>query len=135
MVNWIKANIVLNNDLIAAYSDYATVGGKPCLGFPVSRFLFYIEGAHRGSARIERWLVRLYFIKRREWIDVDFEAQSQSIARQGKVVAFLSSDQIACHPKYYVILRSRGACGWFAPHVELSANANVDWGGKYLGGI
>ncbi len=132
LVNWIKANIVLNNDLNPQRIPIMPTGvWKARVSDILSRDIFFISLARSLGipARIEPVARKTQFYKEGEWIDVDFEAQSQSIARQGKVVASYHPIKSLANPKYYSHFTiSKVLADGTLQTLNFQRNANVDMG-------
>lgn len=104
LVEWVKANIAINDALNAQRIPIMPMGvWKSRVADKGSRNIFFVAMARSLGipARIEPVARKIQYAKDNAWIDVDFEAEKQTVARQGKVVASYQPIKALPDPKYY----------------------------------
>jgi hypothetical protein len=132
LVDWVKKNITINNDLNPQNIPVMPMGvWKSRVADVQSRTIFFISLARSLGipARIEPIAQKIQFNKDGNWVDVDFEAAEQVTARQGKVVAPYKAIKSLDNPKYYshftlAKVRRDGTL----QTLNFRSNANVDMG-------
>lgn len=104
LVKWVKDNIQINNDLNEQRIPVMPMGvWKARVADTRSRNIFFIALARSLGipARIEPVARKNQYFHDGKWVDVDFEAAVQTVAKQGKVVASYSPIKALADPKYY----------------------------------
>lgn len=104
LVKWVKDNIQINNDLNEQRIPVMPMGvWKARVADTRSRNIFFIALARSLGipARIEPVARKNQYFHDGKWVDVDFEAEVQTVAKQGKVVASYSPIKALADPKYY----------------------------------
>ncbi|HIX87160.1 MAG TPA: transglutaminase-like domain-containing protein [Candidatus Parabacteroides intestinigallinarum] len=104
LVDWVKANITINNELNPLRIPIMPMGvWKARVADQGSRNIFFIAVARSLGipARIERVARKVQYFKDNVWMDVDFEAGEQTIAKQGKIVATYKPIKTVDDPKYH----------------------------------
>lgn len=104
LVKWVKDNIQINNDLNVQRIPIMPMGvWKARVADTRSRNIFFIALARSLGipARIEPVARKNQYFHDGKWVDVDFEAAVQTVAKQGKVVASYSPIKALADPKYY----------------------------------
>lgn len=104
LVDWVKQNITINNALNPQRIPIMPIGvWKARVADTDSRNIFFVAAARSLGipARIEPVAGKVQYAKGKEWIDVDFEAAEQTVARQGKVVASYAPIKALQDPKYF----------------------------------
>ncbi len=132
LVEWVKNNITVNNDLNPQNIPVMPMGvWKARVADVQSRNIFFISLARSLGipARIEPVAQKIQFSKDGNWVDVDFEAAEQVTARQGKVVASYKAIKSLENPKYYshftlAKVRQDGTL----QTLNFRGNSNVDMG-------
>lgn len=132
LVDWVKNNVTVNNDLNPQNIPVMPMGvWKSRRADVQSRDIFFISLARSLGipARIEPVARKIQFNKDGNWVDVDFEAAEQVIANQGQVTATYKPIKALDNPKYY----SHFTISKIRPDGTLQTlnfrgNANVDMG-------
>lgn len=104
MVDWVKANIAINDSLNPQRIPIMPMGvWKSRVADKGSRNIFFVAVCRSLGipARIEPVARKIQYAKGLEWVDVDFEAAEQATARQGKVIASYQPIKALQDPKYY----------------------------------
>lgn len=104
LVDWVKNNISINNALNAQRIPIMPMGvWKSRIADDGSRNIFFVAVARSLGipARIEPVARKVQYFKDNAWVDVDFEAATQTTAKQGKVVASYQPIKALQDPKYY----------------------------------
>ena len=104
LVEWVKKNITINDDLNPQRIPVMPMGVfKARIADKGSRNIFFVAAARSLGipARIEPVDRKVQYMKDGNWMDVDFEAAVQTTAKQGKVVASYSPIKALQDPKYY----------------------------------
>lgn len=104
LVEWVKKNITINDDLNPQRIPVMPMGVfKARIADKGSRNIFFVAAARSLGipARIEPVARKVQYMKDGNWMDVDFEAAVQTTAKQGKVVASYSPIKALQDPKYY----------------------------------
>lgn len=103
-VEWVKKNISINNALNEQRIPIMPMGvWKARVADTGSRDIFFVATARSMGipARIEPVAGKVQYAKDNKWVDVDFEAAEQAVAKQGKVVASYKPIKALQNPKYY----------------------------------
>lgn len=103
-VEWVKKNISINNALNEQRIPIMPMGvWKARVADTGSRDIFFVATARSMGipARIEPVAGKVQYAKDNKWVDVDFEAAEQVVAKQGKVVASYKPIKALQNPKYY----------------------------------
>lgn len=103
-VEWVKSNITINNALNEQRIPIMPMGvWKSRVADNNSRDIFFVSTARSMGipARIEPIAGKVQYFKGNNWVDVDFEAAEQVVAKQGKVVASYKPIKVLQNPKYY----------------------------------
>lgn len=132
LVDWVKKNITVNNDLNPQNIPVMPMGvWKARVADVQSRNIFFVSLARSLDipARIEPVAQKIQFNKDGSWVDVDFDAAEQVTAQQGKVVASYKPIKALDNPKYYshftiAKVREDGTL----QTLNFRSNANVDMG-------
>lgn len=133
LVDWVRTNIVIKDELNPQRIPILPMGVfKGKIADKSSRDIFFISAARSLGipARIEPVARKIQYNLNGEWIDVDFEADVQSVTRQGKLVACYKPIKTVDDPKY----RSHFTVAKVLPNGKLQTlnlrggNANVDMG-------
>lgn len=104
LVNWVKKNITINNELNPQRIPIMPMGvWKSRVADTRSRNIFFVAVARSLGipARIEPVASKIQYVKDGKWVDVDFEAVEQAVAKQGKVIASYQPIKALQDPKYY----------------------------------
>lgn len=104
LVDWVKNNVSINDALNAQRIPIMPMGvWKSRIADKGSRNIFFVAVARSLGipARIEPVARKIQYFKDNAWVDVDFEAAVQTIAKQGKVVASYQPIKALQDPKYY----------------------------------
>lgn len=104
LVEWVKKNITINDALNAQRIPIMPTGvWRSRVADKGSRNIFFVAVARSLGipARIEPVARKIQYFKDGKWIDVDFEAAVQTVAKQGKVVASYKPIKALQDPKYY----------------------------------
>ena len=104
LVDWVKQNITLNDDLNPQRIAIMPMGvWKSRVADVNSRNIFFVSVARSLGipARIEPVARKIQYAKDNAWVDVDFEAAAPVNAKQGKVVATYKPIKALPDPKYY----------------------------------
>ena len=104
LVDWVKQNISVNDDLNPQRIPVMPTGvWKSRVADRGSRNIFFVAMARSLGipARIEPVARKIQYSKEDVWVDVDFEADVQTVAKQGKVVASYQPIKALQDPKYY----------------------------------
>ena len=104
LVDWVKQNITLNDDLNPQRIAIMPTGvWKSRVADVNSRNIFFVSVARSLGipARIEPVARKIQYAKDNNWVDVDFEAAAPVNAKQGKVVATYKPIKALPDPKYY----------------------------------
>ena len=104
LVDWVKQNITLNDDLNPQRIAIMPTGvWKSRVADINSRNIFFVSVARSLGipARIEPVARKIQYGKDNAWVDVDFEAAAPVSAKQGKVVATYQPIKALPDPKYY----------------------------------
>lgn len=104
LVDWVKKNITINNELNTQRIPIMPTGvWKSRVADTDSRNIFFVSLARSLGipARIEPVARKVQYLKEGEWQDVDFEAEIQTVAKQGKVVASYTPIKALQDPKYF----------------------------------
>lgn len=104
LVDWVKQNISLNDDLNPQRIAIMPTGvWKSRVADVNSRNIFFVAVARSLGipARIEPVARKIQYAKEDNWVDVDFEAAAPVFAKQGKVVASYKPIKALPDPKYY----------------------------------
>lgn len=104
LVDWVKKNITINNELNAQRIPIMPMGvWKSRVADIGSRNIFFVSLARSLNipARIESVARKVQYLKDGIWHDVDFEAEVQTVAKQGKVVASYAPIKALQDPKYF----------------------------------
>lgn len=132
LVNWVKTNITVNNDLNPQNIPVMPMGvWKGRVADVQSRNIFFIALARSLGipARIEPIARKIQFSKDGNWVDVDFEAAEQTVALQGKVVASYKPIKALDNPKYYShFTLSKIRPDGTLQTLNFRGNSNVDMG-------
>ena len=102
LVEWVKKNITINDDLNPQRIPVMPMGVfKARIADKGSRNIFFVAAARSLGipARIEPVARKVQYMKDGNWMDVDFEAAVQTTAKQGKVVASYSPIKALQDPK------------------------------------
>lgn len=132
LVNWVKTNIVVNDRMNPQFIPVMPMGvWKGRVADLQSRNIFFISLARSLGipARIEPVARKIQFYKDGQWVDVDFDAAEQTVARQGKVVASYKPIKALDNPKYYSHFTiSKVREDGTLQTLNFRANSNVDMG-------
>lgn len=104
LVDWVKKNIVIKNELNSQRIPVMPIGVfKSRVADTGSRNIFFVAAARSLGipARIEPVARKVQYMKDGNWMDVDFEAAVQTTAKQGTVVASYAPIKALQDPKYY----------------------------------
>ena len=104
LVKWVKENIRIANELNPQSVPVMPIGvWKGRTADVLSRNIFFVSLARSLGipAQIEPVARKVQFNKAGNWVDVDFEASEQTVARQGKVVATYDPIKALENPNYY----------------------------------
>lgn len=104
LVDWVKENVSINDALNAQRIPIMPMGvWKSRIADKGSRNIFFVAVARSLGipARIEPVAHKIQYFNDNKWVDVDFEAEVQTIAKQGKVVATYQPIKALQDPKYY----------------------------------
>lgn len=104
LVDWVKKNITINNELNTQRIPIMPMGvWKSRVADTGSRNIFFVSLARSLNipARIEPVARKVQYSKDGIWHDVDFEAEVQTVAKQGKVVASYAPIKALQDPKYF----------------------------------
>lgn len=132
LVDWVKKNITINDALNAQRIPIMPMGvWKARVADKGSRNIFFVAVARSLGipARIEPVARKIQYFKDNAWVDVDFEAAVQTIAKQGKVTASYQPIKALQDPKYY----SHFTIAKLLPNAKLQtlnfeSGSNVDMG-------
>lgn len=104
IVDWVKDNISINDSLNQQRIPIMPMGvWKSRVADKGSRDIFFVAVCRSIGipARIEPVAGKVQYAKGLNWVDVDFEAAEQTVAKQGKVVASYQPIKALQDPKYY----------------------------------
>lgn len=104
IVDWVKENISINDSLNPQRILIMPMGvWKSRVADKGSRDIFFVAVCRSIGipARIEPVAGKVQYAKGLNWVDVDFEAAEQTVAKQGKVVASYQPIKALQDPKYY----------------------------------
>lgn len=104
IVDWVKENISINDSLNPQRISIMPMGvWKSRVADKGSRDIFFVAVCRSIGipARIEPVAGKVQYAKGLNWVDVDFEAAEQTVAKQGKVVASYQPIKALQDPKYY----------------------------------
>ena len=104
IVDWVKENISFNDSLHPQRIPIMPMGvWKSRVADKGSRDIFFVAVCRSIGipARIEPVAGKVQYAKGLNWVDVDFEAAEQTVAKQGKVVASYQPIKALQDPKYY----------------------------------
>ena len=104
IVDWVKGNISINDKLNPQRIPVMPMGvWKSRVADKGSRNIFFVALCRSLGipARIEPVARKVQYAKGLNWVDVDFEAAEQTVAKQGKVVASYQPIKALQDPKYY----------------------------------
>ena len=104
IVDWVKDNISINDSLNPQRIPIMPMGvWKSRVADKGSRDIFFVAVCRSIGipARIEPVAGKVQYAKGLNWVDVDFEAAEQTVAKQGKVVASYQPIKALQDPKYY----------------------------------
>lgn len=104
LVDWVKKNISIKDALNAQRIPIMPTGvWKSRVADKGSRNIFFVAIARSLGipARIEPVARKIQYFQDGKWVDVDFEAAVQTIAKQGKIVASYAPIKSLQDPKYY----------------------------------
>ena len=104
IVDWVKENISINDKLNPQRIPVMPMGvWKSRVVDKGSRNIFFVALCRSLGipARIEPVARKVQYAKGLNWVDVDFEAAEQTVAKQGKVVASYQPIKALQDPKYY----------------------------------
>ena len=104
IVDWVKENISINDSLNPQRIPIMPMGvWKSRVADKGSRDIFFVAVCRSIGipARIEPVAGKVQYAKGLNWVDVDFEAAEQTVAKQGKVVASYQPIKALQDPKYY----------------------------------
>ena len=104
IVDWVKENISINDKLNPQRIPVMPMGvWKSRVADKGSRNIFFVALCRSLGipARIEPVARKVQYAKGLNWVDVDFEAAEQTVAKQGKVVASYQPIKALQDPKYY----------------------------------
>ncbi len=104
IVDWVKENISINDKLNPQRIPVMPMGvWKSRVADKGSRNIFFVALCRSLGipARIEPVARKVQYAKGLNWMDVDFEAAEQTVAKQGKVVASYQPIKALQDPKYY----------------------------------
>lgn len=104
LVDWVKKNITINDALNAQRIPIMPTGvWKSRVADKGSRNIFFVAVARSLGipGRIEPVARKIQYFKDGKWVDVDFEAAVQTVAKQGKVTASYQPIKALQDPKYY----------------------------------
>lgn len=104
IVDWVKENISINDSLNPQCIPIMPMGvWKSRVADKGSRDIFFVAVCRSIGipARIEPVAGKVQYAKGLNWVDVDFEAAEQTVAKQGKVVASYQPIKALQDPKYY----------------------------------
>lgn len=104
IVDWVKENICINDSLNPQRIPIMPMGvWKSRVADKGSRDIFFVAVCRSIGipARIEPVAGKVQYAKGLNWVDVDFEAAEQTVAKQGKVVASYQPIKALQDPKYY----------------------------------
>ncbi len=104
IVDWVKENIKINDGLNPQRIPIMPMGvWKSRVADKGSRNIFFVAVCRSIGipARIEPVAGKVQYAKGLNWVDVDFEAAEQTVAKQGKVVASYQPIKALQDPKYY----------------------------------
>lgn len=104
IVNWVRDSIRIDDSLNPQRIPIMPMGvWKSRVANKGSRNIFFVAMCRSFGipARIEPVAGKVQYAKGLNWVDVDFEAAEQTIARQGKVVASYQPIKALQDPKYY----------------------------------
>ena len=104
IVDWVKEYISINDSLNPQRIPIMPMGvWKSRVADKGSRDIFFVAVCRSIGipARIEPVAGKVQYAKGLNWVDVDFEAAEQTVAKQGKVVASYQPIKALQDPKYY----------------------------------
>ena len=104
IVDWVKENISINDKLNPQRIPVMPMGvWKSRVADKGSRNIFFVALCRSLGipARIEPVARKVQYAKGLNWVDVDFDAAEQTVAKQGKVVASYQPIKALQDPKYY----------------------------------
>ena len=104
IVDWVKEIISINDSLNPQRIPILPMGvWKSRVADKGSRDIFFVAVCRSIGipARIEPVAGKVQYAKGLNWVDVDFEAAEQTVAKQGKVVASYQPIKALQDPKYY----------------------------------
>ena len=104
IVDWVKENISINDKLNPQRIPVMPMGvWNSRVADKGSRNIFFVALCRSLGipARIELVARKVQYAKGLNWVDVDFEAAEQTVAKQGKVVASYQPIKALQDPKYY----------------------------------
>lgn len=104
IVGWVKENISINDSLNPQRIPIMPMGvWKARVADKGSRNIFFVAVCRSIGipARIDPVDGKVQYAKGLNWVDVDFEAAEQTIAKQGKVMASYQPIKALQDPKYY----------------------------------
>lgn len=104
IVDWVKENISINDKLNPQRIPVMPMGvWNSRVADKGSRNIFFVALCRSLGipARIEPVARKVQYAKGLNWVDVDFEAAEQTVAKQGKVVASYQPIKALQDPKYY----------------------------------
>ena len=103
LVEWVKANIAIRNDLNPQYISIMPTGvWRARIADTYSRNIFFVAMARSLGipARIELMTSKVQYYNH-GWKDVNFDADGQKNAPQGKLTASYTPTPTLDNPKYY----------------------------------
>lgn len=104
IVDWVKENISINDKLNPQRIPVMPMGvWNSRVADKGSRNIFFVALCRSLGipARIEPVARKVQYAKGLNWVDVDFDAAEQTVAKQGKVVASYQPIKALQDPKYY----------------------------------
>lgn len=104
LVDWVKKNIAIQDELNPQRIPIMPMGvWKAKAADKASRNIFFVAVARSLGipARIEPVARKIQYFKDTNWVDVDFEAEQPTVAKQGSVVATYQPIKALQDPKYY----------------------------------
>ena len=104
IVDWVKENISINDKLNPQRIPVMPMGvWNSRVADKGSRNIFFVALCRSLGipARIEPVARKVQYAKGLNWVDVDFEAAEQTVAKRGKVVASYQPIKALQDPKYY----------------------------------
>lgn len=104
LVDWVKKNITIKDELNPQRIPTMPMGvWKAKVADKGSRNIFFVAVARSLGipARIEPVARKIQYFKDTNWVDVDFESEQQTMAKQGDVVATYQPIKALQDPKYY----------------------------------